>query len=77
MAKKKKSRKKMPDVVIDNLGTVAVFNLLTARAREWWAENVDTEAWQRFGERTVAVSHDYAGDIARVLRREGFRVKVK
>ena len=73
--KKKKSRKKMPDVVIDNLGTVAVFNLLTARAREWWEDNVITEAWQWLGGRKVSVSHDYASDITRALRRKGFRVR--
>lgn len=75
MAKKKKNRKKMPDVVLDDVGTAVIFSLLTARAREWWEDNVITEAWQWLGGRKVSVSHDYASDITRALRRKGFRVR--
>lgn len=74
--KKKKSRKKMPDVVLFVSGTIAIFNLLTARAREWWKDYVASEAWQYVSERKVAVSSSYAADIATAMRREGFRVRV-
>jgi hypothetical protein len=34
-----------PDVLIHNEGTVFLFNALTARAKKWIEENVQTEAY--------------------------------
>jgi hypothetical protein len=38
-----------PDVLVRNEGTVWVFNPLTAAAKEWFDENVQSEPYQWLG----------------------------
>lgn len=59
-----------PDVLVHNEGTVFVFNPLTARAKEWIDEKVQTESWQWLGTRLV-VEHRYAWALAQGMQDEG------
>lgn len=58
-----------PDVLIENAGTVFLFNPLTARAQEWIEENVQPDA-QWFGT-TLVVEHRYAWALAQGMQGEG------
>ena len=51
--------KRTPDVLVANEGTVFVFCPLTAAAKEWIDENVESEAWQWFGN-SLVVDHRFA-----------------
>ena len=39
----------MPDVLIENHGSIAMFTPMTPAAREWVEENVEVESWQYMG----------------------------
>ena len=59
-----------PDVLVANAGTVFVFTPLTARAREWFVENVQSEPWQWFGNALV-VEHRFAWGMGQGLKDAG------
>jgi hypothetical protein len=59
-----------PDVLVANQGSVFVFNPLTARAKEWIEENVQSEDWQWFGT-TLVVEHRYAWGLAQGMQDAG------
>jgi hypothetical protein len=50
--------------------SVFTFNLLTARAKKWIEENVQTEPHQWFGT-TLVVEHRYAWGLAEGMLDEG------
>ncbi len=62
--------KPSPDVLVHNEGTIFLFNPLTARAKEWIEENVQTEAYQWFGS-TLVVEHRYSWGLAQGMVDEG------
>jgi hypothetical protein len=62
------------DVVITGGGTVYLFHLLSAVAREWVEEHVSGER-QHLGN-ALAVEHRYAGDLAAGMADDGLRVEV-
>ena len=37
------------DILVENHGSVALFTPMTPAAREWTAENVHVDDWQRMG----------------------------
>jgi hypothetical protein len=59
-----------PDVLVHNEGTVFLFNPLTARAKEWIDDNVETEPHQWFGT-TLVVEHRYAWGLAQGMKQNG------
>jgi hypothetical protein len=59
-----------PDVLVRNEGTVFIFCVLTARAKGWLEQNVDTEPWQWFGNALI-VEHRYACALAKGMKDEG------
>jgi hypothetical protein len=59
-----------PDVLVHNEGTVFLLNPLTARAKEWIEENVQTEAYQWFGS-TLVVEHRFVWGLAQGMLDEG------
>jgi hypothetical protein len=64
-----KSPKVTPDVLVNNAGTLFTFCPLTARAKEWIAEHVQSDA-QWFGNALV-VEHRYAWGLAQGMKDEG------
>ena len=64
--------KKKFDIEFNDCGSIVVFNLLTAKARDWVAENVTTEPWQWNGNCTFSVEHGYATDLASKMLEKGF-----
>lgn len=48
---------RIPDVEIEDQGTIVVFTLKTDDAADWVRENVSVGDWQWLGERTFAVDH--------------------
>jgi hypothetical protein len=65
-----KSQKQAPDVLVANAGSVFTFCPLTPKAKSWIEENVETEAWQRFGHALV-VEHRYALGLAAGMQDAG------
>ena len=63
-----------PDVLVHNEGTVFLFNPLTAEAKEWVEENVQTESHQWFGT-TLVVEHRYALGLAEGMKDAGLILK--
>jgi hypothetical protein len=59
-----------PDVLVANEGTVFLFNPLTARAKEWLDEHVQSEDYQWFGT-TLVVEHRYAWGLAQGMKDAG------
>jgi len=66
--------KAAPDVLVRNEGTVYVFSPLTAAAKAWFDENVQSEGWQWFGNALV-VEHRYALGLGQGLRDAGFALE--
>jgi hypothetical protein len=62
------------DVVITGGGTVYLFHLLTAVAREWFAEHVSGER-QLLGD-ALAVEHRYVVDVAAGMAGDGLLVRL-
>ncbi len=62
------------DVEMSNCGSVALFDLLTVRARDWVAENVNTDPWQWRGTCTFAVEYRYARYLATKMVEEGLNL---
>jgi hypothetical protein len=62
-----------PDVLIENEGTIVMFQPVTDAARDWFSVNVQTEGWQWFGTR-LAVDHRMAGSLIEGLLSEGFNL---
>lgn len=63
------------DVTVLDEGTIIIFTPVSDDAREWFAENVQMEDWQRVGA-GIAVDHSYADDLLHFIRRRGLRVQV-
>ena len=63
------------DFEIKNCSSIVLFNLLTAGARDWVAENVSTEPWQWMGTSTLSIEHRYATQLASTMVEEGFNLK--
>lgn len=59
-----------PDVLVANEGTVFTFCPLTPAAKEWVAENVQSEAWQWFGN-VLVVETRYAWRLAEGMKDAG------
>ena len=63
---------KTPDVLVRNEGTLFLFCPLTARAKQWVAERVQTDAtW--FGNALV-VEHRYARELGKGMRDAGLNL---
>lgn len=59
-----------PDVLVRNEGTVFMFCPVTPVAKQWIAENVESESWQWFGN-TLVVEHRYAWGLGQGMRDAG------
>ena len=64
------SQKPTPDVLVANAGTVFTFCLLTARAKTWIDDNVQTESNQWLGS-VLVVEHRYAWGLAVGMQQDG------
>ena len=53
------SNQSTPDVLVRDAGTLFTFCPLTERAKEWIADNVQSESWQWFGN-VLVVERRYA-----------------
>ncbi len=60
----------MPDVEIENQGTIFLFTPLTTQAQEWLEEHTAGMWWGR----SLIVEPRYARDLAYGLTEEGYRV---
>jgi hypothetical protein len=67
---KSQKEKMSPDVLVNNAGTLFTFCPLTARAKEWIAENVQSEGYQWLGA-TLCVEHRYAWGLAQGMKDAG------
>jgi hypothetical protein len=63
-----------PDVLVNNEGTVYCFTALTPRAKQWFDENVETEAWQWF-DATCVVDHGFALGLAVGMEDAGLELR--
>lgn len=59
-----------PDVLVRNEGTVFVFCPLTSAAKDWVDDNVESEAYQWFGNALV-VGHGFAWGLAQGMKDAG------
>lgn len=59
-----------PDVLVSNAGTVFVFCAITPAAKQWVAENVQSEPWQWF-ENALVVEHRFAWGLAAGMKDAG------
>ena len=64
----------MPDVLVDNFGSVVGITPMTPAAQEWIDENCQTEGWQWLGA-TLNVEPRYAGDIVAGMQADGLTVE--
>ena len=64
---------KAPDVLVNNQGTLFLFCPLTARAKQWIADNVQSDAtW--FGN-VLVVEHRYAWGLAQGMIDAGLKLQ--
>lgn len=61
------------DIIVDNHGSIMIFQPLTAAGQEWIDENVQSEDWQWIGG-GLSVEARYAGDLAQGMRESGLSV---
>jgi hypothetical protein len=59
-----------PDVLVANAFTTFVFTPITARAKQWVDENVQSENWQWFGNALV-VEHRFTWGLAEDMKSAG------
>ena len=69
------TRKRKPDVVIRDEGSLLLFDLRTEQARGWVEEHVAEDA-QRFG-RALVVEHRYAGELTDGMAEAGLTVELR
>ena len=62
----------MPDVRVENHGTVFRFVALSDEAEAWIEENVEAEPWQFMG--GLVVDHGYAAPLAAGMQADGLEV---
>jgi hypothetical protein len=67
---KSSEQKSEPDVLVANAGSVFTFCPLSARAKEWISQNVETESWQWLGA-ILVVDHGYALGLAEGMLSDG------
>lgn len=65
-----KEATKVPDVLIANVFTTFVFTPITARAKQWVAENVQAEPYQWLGT-SMVVETTYAWGLAQGMKDAG------
>ena len=70
----KSPKKSAPDVLVVNAGTVFTFAPLTARAKTWIDDNVQSESYHWLGNMLV-VEHRYAWALAEGMLSEGLILK--
>jgi hypothetical protein len=63
------------DIQVEDHGTIFLFRTLTDAVREWVADNVQLEAYQRWGRYGFVVEHRYAGDIVEGIQADGLTVE--
>jgi hypothetical protein len=63
----------MPDLQIDNYGSISLITPLTAAGEEWVEANLKPEPWQWFG-RGFAIEPRYAGAILQGALDEGLEI---
>ena len=59
-----------PDFVVTNMGTTILIRPVTAAAREWIDENVETEPWQWLGG-ALGVDHRPGWNLVDILEDSG------
>jgi hypothetical protein len=62
----------MPDVRVENHGSIFLFQPLSSAAREWIDQNIPDDA--QFLGTALAVEHRYAHDIAEGMQADGLEV---
>lgn len=62
------------DIRIANEGSVFVFTICSEAGRAWVEENVYLESWQWLGNRSFAVDHRYADQLAAGMEEAGLNV---
>lgn len=63
----------MPDVFVNDTGSIVMFMPMSAEARQWFDDNVASEGWQWLGA-SLGVDHRYADDLIHGLQGDGFSV---
>ena len=62
------------DVLVENQGSIAIFTPMTPAAREWTAENVQVEDWQRMG-CSIACEPRCMADLVKRMQESGLVVE--
>jgi len=65
----------MPDVQVNDCGSVVQLRPMTTAAKEWIEEYVQTESWQWMGD-TLCVDSRFAGDLIDGMCGSGLSVNV-
>ena len=71
-----KSNKPQVDVLVADAFTTFVFTPLSARAKEWIEEHVESEPWQWFGA-SMVVEARYAWGLAQGMQDAGLEVTTR
>ena len=66
--------KPKPDVLVENHGSIFMFQPMTPAARAWIEEHVKPEPWQWYGG-GLAVDPRYARDLADGMIADGLKVE--
>jgi len=61
------------DVLVENHGTIFLFKPQTEAAKQWFAENVQTEGWQWLG-KGLGVDHRFAENLVAGMIEAGLEV---
>jgi hypothetical protein len=64
----------MPDINIENHGSIFLFHPNTPEGGRWLEENVQSESWQWFG-KALSVDHRYAQGLAAAALDDGLSVE--
>lgn len=64
----------LPDVSLQDEGSIVVFYLNSTHAQDWVEENVDTENAQWWTNNGLVVEHRFADHLAEGLRADGLEV---
>lgn len=68
-----KQVQQLPDILVENHGSLITFTMQNESARAWINANVESEPYQWFGD-ALCVEPRYAADVVNAMISEGFLV---
>lgn len=67
--------KTTPDFIVNDQGSIVMFEPQNDKAKQWLKDQVDAEDWQWLGN-NLTVDHRFAGDLNEHLIDDGFVLKL-